>query len=236
MDRGEIISEVERQMLRSARRRPGRGTFLWTPADADGALAAEILCPLCTPERVERVCRTARRRGAASVTLLPHFVPQGRRLLAGSATALTAAVGYPWGSLTSAARTALAKDCLAAGADELEISLDLAAVKSEALAGEQEALAELVRLARSAGRALSVRVPLRKLTEAEQVAVLTALCRCGADLAVLDKCADPADVALARELLGGQMAAVASTGEEEDFTLARALLEAGAMRVGVSAP
>lgn len=236
MDRGEIILEVERQMLRAARRRPDRGTFLWTPAEASGALAAELLCPLCDPERVEAVCREARRRGAAAVTVLPAFVAQARRLLAGSATALVVSAGYPWGSLTSGARTALCKDCLAAGADELEAALDLAAVKSGRLAGEQEALGELVQLARSAGRALSVRVPLRKLTGAEQVAVLTALRRCGADLAVLDKCADPAEVALARELLGGQMAVAASTGEAEDFALIRSLLEAGALRVGVAAP
>lgn len=234
MDLRRITNEVERQMLRSTRSKVRRGDLLYTPSTVSGALSAEVLCPLCTPERVEQVCREARRRSAAAVTLLPAFVAQGREVLSGSATVLTAAVGYPWGSLTPKARTALAKDCLAAGADELEVALDQAAVKSGGLAREQEALSELVRLARSGGRTLSVMVDLRLLTESEQVEVLSVLRRCGADLVTLCKCADPADVRLARELLGNQAAVKASTGQPEDYHLAKALLEAGALRVGVS--
>lgn len=234
MDLRRITNEVERQMLRSTRGKIRRGDLLWTPSTVSGALSADVLCPLCTPERVEQVCREARRRSAAAVTLLPAFVSRGRELLSGSATVLTAAVGYPWGSLTPNARTALARDCLAAGADELEVALDQAAVKSGGLAREQEALGELVRLARSGGRTLSVLVDLRLLTESEQVEVLSALRRCGADLVTLRKCADPADVRLARELLGNQAAVKAATHQPEDYHLARALLEAGALRVGVS--
>ena len=64
--------------------------------------------------------------------------------------------------------------------------------------------------------------------------MLSVLRRCGADLVTLRKCTDPADVRLARELLGNQAAVKASTGQPEDYHLAKALLEAGALRVGVS--
>ena len=93
---------------------------------------------------------------------------------------------------------------------------------------------ELVKLARSGGRTLSVLVDLRLLTESEQVDVLTVLRRCGADLVTLRKCADPADVRLAQELLGSQAAVKVATHQPEDYHLARSLLDAGALRVGVS--
>ena len=105
----------------------------------------------------------------AGRTVLPAFVSAGRSALGGSMTALTAAIGYPWGSLTPAARTALTRDCLVSGADVVEIAFDMAALRSGRLGEEQLALEELGRLAASYGAALAVGVDLRLLERMEQV-------------------------------------------------------------------
>ena len=148
-------------------------------------------------------------------------------------TALTAAIGYPWGSLTPAARTALTRDCLVSGADVVEIAFDMAALRSGRLGEEQLALEELGRLAASYGAALAVGVDLRLLERMEQVEVLTALRRTGAAMVSLRRCRDAGDVRLARELRGGQMA-VKAAGPAEGLEEIRTLLRAGAAQVGVS--
>ena len=235
MDLERIKREVERQVLRGTRGKGSANPRLdpeLTPATLPGALSLELLCPQCTPERVEDLCRRARQRAAAAVTVLPAFVPAGRSALGGSMTALTAAIGYPWGSLTSSARTALAKDCLAAGADVVEAAFDMAALRSGALGREQMALEELARLAAAYGASLSVGVDLRLLEEMEQVEVLMALRRTGAAQVSLRRCREAADVRLARELMGGQMA-VKAAGPAEGVEEIRALLRAGAAQVGV---
>ena len=236
MELHEIVSAVEQQMLRAARGKgPGGGRAQrWPePSTVPAAVSLELLSALCTQGLVEQACRQARLLGAAAVTLPPYFLPLGRRLLGGSPTLLTAAVGHPWGALTPRARTALAKDCIEAGADELEIALDLAAVKSGALAFERDALEELARLARSGGCALSVLVDLKALSAAELEQVLTAVRRCGAAGVALRRCTDPGDVHVARELLGEQ-AAVKASGPVKSFDEISSLLCAGAARVGVA--
>ncbi len=236
MELHEIVSAVEQQMLRAARGKgPGGGRAQrWPePCTVPGAVSLELLSALCTQEQVEQACRQARLLGAAAVTLPPYFLPLGRRLLSGSPTALTAAVGHPWGALTPRARTALAKDCMDAGADELEIALDLAAVKSGALASEQDALEELARLAQSGGRVMSILIDLKVLSAGELDQVLTAARRSGAAGVALRCCTDPGDVRVALELLGGQIAVKAS-GPVKSFDGISSLLCAGAARVGVA--
>ena len=236
MDLERITREVEWQVLRDTRSKGAVNRRLdpgLTAATLPGALSLELLCPQCTPERVETLCRGARKQGAAAVTVLPAFVSAGRSALGGSMTALTAAIGYPWGSLTPAARTALTRDCLVSGADVVEIAFDMAALRSGRLGEEQLALEELGRLAASYGAALAVGVDLRLLERMEQVEVLTALRRTGAAMVSLRRCRDAGDVRLARELMGGQMA-VKAAGPAEGLEEIRTLLRAGAAQVGVS--
>ena len=236
MERHEIVSVVEQQMLRAARGKgPGGGRAQRWPESSTvpGVVSLELLSALCTQGQIEHACRQARMLGAAAVTLPPYFLPLGRRLLSGSPTVLTAAVGHPWGALTPRARTALVKDCIEAGADELEVALDLAAVKSGALASERAALEELARLAQSGGRILSILIDFKTLSAAELEQVMTAVRRCGAAGIALRRCTDPGDVRVAMELIGEQ-AAVKASGPVKSFDEISSLLCAGAARVGVA--
>ena len=105
MERHEIVSVVEQQMLRAARGKgPGGGRAQrWPePSTVPGAVSLELLSALCTQGQIEHACRQARMLGAAAVTLPPYFLPLGRRLLSGSPTLLAAAVGHPWGGADAA--------------------------------------------------------------------------------------------------------------------------------------
>ena len=78
---------------------------------------------------------------------LPYYVPAAREILLGSPVAVGTAIGFPHGCMSQAAKLAELRECMANGATEVDVALNVLAIKSGRLDVAQRELDELVRCA-----------------------------------------------------------------------------------------
>jgi len=194
-----------------------------------------VLAEGATAEDVARACGEARLHGFAGVCVRAPFVPEVRRLLAGTPSRAIAVVDFPRGEAPTEARVAEARAAVDAGAEELDVVAPLPAV----LAGRWAEAFEDLRAVVSA-----VPVPVKVILETgrldrDRKVALAALCRAAGAAFVKTSTgfghggATVEDVALLRAVVGPGVGVKASGGVRTAAD-ARAMLEAGASRVGTS--
>jgi deoxyribose-phosphate aldolase len=114
-------------------------------------------------------CRLAAEYDVASVCVRPTDVARAAALLAGTDVAVGTVVGFPHGSSTTATKLAEAREALAAGATELDMVIDIGALKS----GRDERVATdigaVVEIAHGAGAIVKVILENAYLTDDEKV-------------------------------------------------------------------
>ena len=194
-----------------------------------------LLAPCATWEEVKKLCEEAVRYRTASVCIPPSYVAPVKRAFGDSLTICTV-IGFPLGYHSTESKLAESRAALADGADELDMVVDLGAVKSGDFDAVTREIAALKKLA--GGKIVKVIVETCYLTEDEKIA----LCRCGteggADYIKTSTGfgtggATLADIALFREHIGDNVKMKASGGirTAEDF---EAYLAAGCDRIGTS--
>ncbi len=87
-----------------------------------------LLDATATKEQIEQLCREAQSYGFHAVCVNGRWVSLAADLLAGSKVAVGGVVSLPLGADTTAAKVAQAKDAVFAGADEIDMVADLAAI------------------------------------------------------------------------------------------------------------
>ena len=99
-------------------------------ADIISRLEHSMLNPDLSVAKLEEAARIARKYGVAALCVSPYFVPRAVELLRGSNVAVDAAVGFPHGAISTAAKIAEAKECIRNGATELDVAINILAVKA----------------------------------------------------------------------------------------------------------
>lgn len=213
-----------------------------SPVDFDRDLARMIdhtlLKPDATRDEIEKLCQEALTYQFASVCVNPHWVPLAAQLLKGSPVKVCTVIGFPLGATSTAAKAFEAADAIAHGAQEVDMVLNIGALKSGDLDTVQQDIAAVVEAAR--GKAL-VKVILETglLTRDEKITACRLAKAAGADFVKTSTGfghggATVEDVALMRETVGPEMGVKASGGVRDAAT-ARAMIQAGANRIGASA-
>lgn len=204
--------------------------------DLAPAIDHTLLAPGATSADLERLCAEAVEHGLGAVCVRPGFVPEARRLLAGTAVRIAAVVDFPRGEGATGDRVAEARDAAAAGADELDAVAPLPALA----AGRWEAaLDDLRAVVRAAGVPVKVILETARLGRDAQVAA-AAVARCAGAAYVKTSTgfggggATVEDVALLRAVVGDGLGVKASGGIRT-AAQALAMIRAGANRVGTSA-
>ena len=209
----------------------------------DPSLAAlidhTILKPEATRDDVIRVCREARRYGFASVCVNPYWVPLVALELRGSAVKVCTVVGFPLGATSTAAKVCEAELALRDGAQEVDMVMNIGALKSGDYAVVESDIRLVAETCHRYGAILKVILETALLDDTEK-AVACALAKlAGADFVKTSTGfskggATAADVALMRRVVGPQMGVKASGGIRtlEDL---KAMTAAGATRIGASA-
>ena len=196
-----------------------------------------LLKPDASPRQIEVLCEEALTLGAASVCVNPCYVPLAAQLLSGSAVRVCTVVGFPLGATTSAQKAYEAASAQAAGAQEVDMVLNVGYLKAGDLAAVRADIAQV----RSAVQDAPLKVILETclLTQEEIVTACRLAQAAGADFVKTSTGFSTAgataeDVALMRRTVGPDMGVKAAGGIR---TLADALrmLEAGANRLGCSA-
>ncbi len=89
-----------------------------------------FLSPQATLSDIQRLCEEAREHDFCAVCIPPYFVSRARPLLQDSEVRLATVIGFPYGYSDTPIKVAEARRCLEEGADELDIVINISAVKS----------------------------------------------------------------------------------------------------------
>jgi deoxyribose-phosphate aldolase len=214
-------------------------------------LAAKIdhtlLLPDATAQQVRRLVIEARDHHFASACIAPRWVAHAISILGGSGPAVCTVIGFPHGTSKATVKAIEAVAAVKDGAGELDVVAHLPPV----LAGEGEAvkaeLLEIVRAARAARPQTVVKVIIEsalvmRLPSGQAHTAIAAACRAvresGCDFIKTSTGFHPAGgasvaaVALMKKY--GQGIKIKAAGGIRDWASAKALLDAGADRLGMS--
>jgi deoxyribose-phosphate aldolase len=108
-----------------------------------------LLRPELTIDDVLEGCATAAKYQVASATLRPSDIALGVDALEGSGVPVSTVVGFPHGSNMTATKVYEAKQCIAAGAVELDMVLNIARLRSGDLGYVEDDIAAVVEAAGS---------------------------------------------------------------------------------------
>jgi len=198
-----------------------------------------LLKPGATYGQIVKLCAEAREYGFASVCVNPYWVPLVRNELAGSAVKVCTVVGFPLGATSTEAKVAEAAAALRAGAQEIDMVINVGALRSgDHLAVEQD-IREVVQVSHRAGAIVKVILETALLDDPQKVVASTLAKLAGADFVKTSTGFSKAgatahDVALMRSVVGPSIGVKAAGGIRTLADL-EAMTAAGATRIGASA-
>ncbi len=203
-----------------------------------GIIDHTALKPETTREQVKKLCSEAMEYGFASVCVNPCHVELCSRLLKDSGVKVCTVIGFPLGATTTAAKAAEAAEAIDNGAREVDMVLNVGAIKDGDFEYAKNDIAAVVQAAK--GKAL-VKVILETclLTDEEKKISCRLSKEAGADFVKTSTGfstggATVADIRLMRETVRPYMGVKASGGIR-DYETAKAMIDAGATRIGASA-
>ncbi len=195
-----------------------------------------LLSPLATEAEIVRLCREALDHNFRAVCVNGCNLETAREVLRGSPVSLAAVVGFPLGASATETKLCEAEACLLAGADELDMVLNLGWMK----AGNHRAIASELRMVRDAAPGATLKLILETcfLDEAEKTTACHLALEAGWDFVKTSTGfgkggATLEDVRLMKRLAANRMQVKASGGIR-DLEAALAFIEAGADRLGTS--
>lgn len=190
-----------------------------------------------TEAQIRKLCTEAVEHGFASVCVNPTWVCLCSELLGDTDVAVCSVIGFPLGATLPKVKAMEVKAVVAAGADEVDMVLNIGLLKS----GKIDEFEEDIMLVRRAARGVLLKVIIETclLTREEKVLACRVAMRQGADFVKTSTGfsgggATLADVHLMREVVGSDLEVKASGGIR-DYETAKAMIEAGATRLGCSA-
>ncbi|HEY9250720.1 MAG TPA: deoxyribose-phosphate aldolase, partial [Rariglobus sp.] len=126
----------------------------------DPAIAAlidhTILKADATRADIVKLCREARQYSFASVCVNPYWVPLVRAELAGSPVKVCTVVGFPLGATSTEAKVAETLAAVRAGAQEIDMVINIGALRSGDLDTVRRDIAEVVRASHSGSAIVKV--------------------------------------------------------------------------------
>ncbi|HCC59099.1 MAG TPA: deoxyribose-phosphate aldolase [Solibacterales bacterium] len=198
-----------------------------------------ILKPEATRAQVEQICQQALAHGFASVCVNPYWVPLVAAELAGSDVSVCTVVGFPLGATSTAAKVAETGITLGDGAREIDMVLNVGALRSGDLDIVQRDIAAVVEAAHGGGAIVKVILETALLEDAQKLSACRLAVTAGADFVKTStgfaaSGATVEDVALMREAVGLALGVKASGGIRTLADVER-MVAAGATRIGTSA-
>ena len=196
-----------------------------------------VLRPDAEKTDVLRLCKEAKEHRFAVIFVPPCYVDEAVAAVAGTAIRVGIPIGFPLGGHTTKAKVAEAIEAVARGAQVLDMVINMSRLKSGDCAYVRNDIAEVV----NSTRGIEHKVILETcyLTVEEKRTACQLAVEAGADYVKTSTGFGPAgatvdDVRLMRQAVGGR-AKVKASGGIRDWKTTKAMLEAGADRIGTSA-
>jgi len=198
------------------------------------------LRPDATDDRIRQICSEAHTYGFASVCVMPYYVPLACRFLEelGSSTTICTTIGFPNGGHQSVVKATEARKALHDGARELDMVMNIAALKSGHVAVVLADVRAVVEVAHEAGAIVKVILETALLSDDQKRRSCEIVARADADFVKTSTGfggggATVEDVRLLRASTPSEIGVKASGGIRE-YVTAIAMIEAGATRIGTS--
>lgn len=196
-----------------------------------------ILKPEATEAAVQKIIDEAKEYNFFSVCINPCWVAFASEQLADTDVAVCTVIGFPLGANTPEVKTYEAADAIKNGANEVDMVINIGALKSQQYDHVRQDIQGVVDAAK--GKALvKVIIETALLTDEEKVKACELAKEAGADFVKTSTGfstggAKVADIRLMRETVGPDMGVKASGGVH-NAEEALAMIEAGATRIGAS--
>lgn len=197
-----------------------------------------LLRPDATEAQVAQLCQEATAHGFASVCVPPCYVALATEKLAGTGVAVCTVIGFPLGYAASSVKFKEAEVALYDGAHELDMVINISALKSGKAEAVQAEILDVADLCHVHQALLKVIIETALLSEAE-IELACQLCVAGeADFVktstgFASRGASVEDVALMRRVLPDAVR-IKAAGGIRTHAAASALVAAGADRIGSS--
>jgi deoxyribose-phosphate aldolase len=208
-----------------------------TSADIAPYIDHTLLKPEASREEVIKLAEEARKHGFATVCVNSSNVALAARVLAGSKTVPIAVVGFPLGAALPSAKAFEAREAIRCGAKEIDMVINIGALKAKDYALVMKDIAMVVEASRP--NPVKVILETSQLNHEEKIAGCVLSKAAGAAFVKTSTGfssggATAEDVALMRKVVGDDVGVKASGGvrSAED---AMKMFQAGANRIGASA-
>ena len=197
-----------------------------------------LLLPAATKQQIQDLCKQALQYGFASVFVSPTHAALAVALLSGSGINVGTPVGFPLGASLTTTKRQEALDALRLGVSELDMVMNIGALKSGDRNLVQNDIKAVTALTHDAGAILKVIIEASLLTIEEKIIACELSVAAGADFVktntgFLEGGATVDDVALMRGVVGDR-AGVKASGGLHTLQDVLAMVHAGANRIGTS--
>jgi deoxyribose-phosphate aldolase len=209
------------------------------PGGVSGMIDHTLLKADATRAEIEKLCREAAEFQFATVCVNPVWVSFAASRLRGTGVGVCSVVGFPLGATTADVKNFETRRAIYDGASEIDMVINVGALKSGDLRTVERDIEAVVEPCRQCGVTSKVIIEAALLTDEEKITASTLTKAAGADFVKTSTGFGPggatvADVALMRRVVGVEMG-VKAAGGVRDLEGLKAMVAAGATRVGASA-
>ncbi len=195
-----------------------------------------LLAADASKEKITKLCDEAKQYGFKSVCINPSYIPDAKKLLAGSDVLICTVIGFPLGQMTTEAKVFETTDAINKGAQEIDMVMNIARFKDKEY---DYVLNEINAIKKACGNVvLKVIVETALLTKEEIEEVARLILKSDADFIKTStgfstSGAKLEDIVTWKKILGDKKLIKAAGGVRTHEDLVK-FIEAGANRIGTS--
>jgi deoxyribose-phosphate aldolase len=198
-----------------------------------------VLKPTTLISDIEKLCKEAAEFKFAAVCVPPNFVKRAKSHLQNSSVKVATVIGFPFGYSAVEAKIAEILLAMVDGADELDVVINISAIKNNDWQFLADEINHILPIVRSKGKVIKVIIESGILTEEEIIRCCELYGVAGIEYlktstGYAEKGASVEAVQLFRKHLPANVQIKASGGIR-DYAFAKQLVDAGATRLGCSA-
>lgn len=195
-----------------------------------------LLKPFATESDIIKLCKSAIKYGFYSVCVNPYYVPLCSAILKGHKTKVSTVIGFPLGMTLKDVKVLEAKEAVKYGAKELDIVINIGAVKSGNWDYVGDEILSIITATKSAVH--KVIIETCYLSDEEKIVATKVASLFGAKYIKTStgfgpKGASIKDIKLIKKVLAGR-AGIKAAGGIKTLNQVLSLLKAGATRIGTS--
>ena len=237
--RSDCCPDRLRTMIDAGATRLGLHATGAATAGVSGVIDHTLLKADATRDEIEKLCREAAEFHFATVCVNPVWVAAAAAALRGTGVGVCSVVGFPLGATTADVKNFETRRAIFDGATEIDMVINVGALKSGDLRSVERDIEAVTEPCRQCGIVSKVIIEAALLTDEEKITACTLSKAAGADFVKTSTGFGPGgatagDVALMRRVVGAGMG-VKAAGGVRDLEGLKAMVAAGASRVGASA-